>query len=96
LFTAAAAFAMILCAYGIFLYKRRERQIQIISYACLFQVIAFGTGAGIFFSMGRYTQDSIWELSGVIALVFALMFELLAIRAIKSDIRLIKSMDRIR
>lgn len=96
LITAASAFAMVLSLYAVFLYKNRLRQIQITSYACLFQVIAIGSGAGIFLSMGRYSQDSIWELAGVIALVFALMFEFLAIRAIKSDIKLIKSMNRIR
>ncbi|MCH8557079.1 MAG: DUF4293 domain-containing protein [Balneolia bacterium] len=93
---AASAFAIVLSLYGIFLYKNHARQIQIISYACLFQVIAIGSGAGIFMSMGRYSHDSIWELTGLISLIFALMFQLLAIRGIKSDVKLLKSMDRIR
>lgn len=94
--TAATAFAAIISLYGIFLYKKRERQAQIVSYACLFQVIAFGSGAGIFFSMGRLNYDMIWELAGVMMLLFALTFQFLAIRAIKKDMALIRSMDRIR
>lgn len=94
--TAAAAFGAIISLYSIFLFKKRERQAQIVSYACLFQVMAFGAAAGIFFSMGRLSPDMIWELAGVIMLLFALTLQFLAIKAIKKDIALIRSMDRIR
>ncbi|MCC5935074.1 MAG: DUF4293 domain-containing protein [Candidatus Cyclonatronum sp.] len=94
--TAAAGFAAVISLYSIFLYKKRERQAQITSYACLFQVMAFGSAAGIFFSMGRINSEMIWELAGVLMLLFGLTLQFLAIKAIKNDIKLIRSMDRIR
>lgn len=96
LLVAACGFAVILSLYAIFLYNNRLRQIQIVSYACLFQVIAFASAAGVFFSLGRLDDDSLWELFGVVVLVFALMLQFMSIKAIKKDINLIKSMDRIR
>ncbi len=96
LVAASCAFAAVLAGWAILLYKNRQRQIQVISYAILFQVVSFGAASGIFFSMGRLYRDSIWELSGVMLLLLALMFEFMAIRGIKNDIKLIKSMDRIR
>ncbi|AXI99983.1 protein of unknown function (DUF4293) [Cyclonatronum proteinivorum] len=94
--TAATAFAALISLYSIFLYKKRERQIQVVSYACLFQVIAMGSAGGVFMSMGRLGYDMVPELLGVIMLLVALTLQFLAIKGIKKDSALIRSIDRIR
>ncbi|MCH8567790.1 MAG: DUF4293 domain-containing protein [Balneolales bacterium] len=93
---AALFFSVVLSGYGIFLYENRPRQIQICGYAAMMQGIAFGAGAAIFFTMGRIGSNLLWEFVSLVMLVLVILLQFLAIRGIKKDIELIKSMDRIR
>jgi len=80
----------------IFLYKNRRKQISLVKYLLLIQVLALGFGVGITFSLGgigTYLWD---EALGDLLLGLALLFQYLALKQIKKDEELVKSMDRIR
>lgn len=60
------------------------------------QVIGLGFATGVFFSLGgigTYLWD---EGVGLSLIVIALTFEVLALRGVKKDEELVRSMDRIR
>lgn len=96
LVAASVGFSVLLSAYTVALYKNRPKQMKFCGYSMLFQVIAIGSGAGILMTIGGIGKDSISEITGISLLVFAWIFQFLAIRGIKSDEKLIKSIDRIR
>lgn len=81
---------------SIFLYNNRKNQIQWVKYAAFVQVIALAFCVGILFSLGgigTYLWD---EAIGAAMVLIGLIFQILAIRFIKKDEDLVRSMDRIR
>lgn len=88
--------AMILNVVSIFLYKNRKNQITWIKRAALFQVIAFAFCVGVLLSLGGI-GTYLWDeaLGSGLALI-ALIFQILAMRFIRKDEDLVRSMDRIR
>lgn len=86
----------VLALISIFLYNNRKKQIQWVKYAAFIQVLAIAFCIGILFSMGgigTYLWD---EALGTGLAVMAFVFQMLAIRFIKKDEDLVRSMDRIR
>ena len=64
--------------------------------AALFQVIGLGFCVGVLFSLGGI-GTYLWDEALGTGLVFAgLLFQILALRFIKKDEELVRSMDRIR
>lgn len=88
--------AMVLAGFCISLYKDRQKQISWIKKTMFMQVIGLGFATGVFFSLGgigTYLWD---EGVGLSLIVIALTFEVLALRGVKKDEELVRSMDRIR
>lgn len=92
----ALAIAMFINVVSIFLYNNRTNQLNWVKRAGLFQVIGLGFSVGVLFSLGgigTYLWD---ELLGTGLVFLGLVFQVLALRFIKKDEELVKSMDRIR
>ena len=88
--------AMALSIFGIFQFKNRKIQIAWVKRASLLQVIGLGFCVGVFFSLGgigTYLWD---EALGSGLVVLGLIFQVLALRFINKDEKLVRSMDRIR
>ncbi len=88
--------AMGLNVFSIFQYSNRKKQMDWVKRAALFQVIGLGFCVGVLFSMGgigRYLWD---EALGTALVVLGLAFQVLALRYIRKDEELVRSMDRIR
>lgn len=89
--------SMLLCAVSIFLYKTRKKQI-ILSYLALLPILLM-CGYFIGYAFGLISSEQKWELStvkGIILPVVSLVFILFAIKKIKADEKLVRSLDRIR
>lgn len=80
----------------IFLYKNRENQLKWVNLSLTVQMIALGFGLGIYISLGGFGVFLWDETIGLAFLVIALLLQLYARKKIKDDIKLVKSMDRIR
>lgn len=94
--SSAAVLSMLISLWAIFQYSNRPQQIKIIRIAQLFQVMLLGGSLGILFSLGGigiYLWD---EALGVALIAIALMAQYLALRGIRKDQELVKSMDRLR
>ncbi|MBO6585161.1 MAG: DUF4293 family protein [Gracilimonas sp.] len=88
--------ALIINVFSIFLYNNRKNQIAWVKRAALFQVIGLGFCVGVLFSLGgigTYLWD---EALGTGLVIAGLLFQILALRFIKKDEELVRSMDRIR
>lgn len=87
---------MILSIVSIFKYSDRKDQIKWVKIAMIFQLVGIGFAVGVLFSLGgigTYLWD---EALGCALAVLAILFQGLAIRFIKKDLELVKSIDRIR
>tara|TARA_R110000868_G_scaffold259361_9_gene517438 strand:- start:38797 stop:39117 length:321 start_codon:yes stop_codon:yes gene_type:complete len=88
--------AVLLSIYSIFLFTDRKNQINWVKKAALSEVIALGFSIGVFFSLGGigiYLWD---EAIGTGLIVLSFAFQILALKFINKDEKLVKSMDRIR
>lgn len=88
--------AIILSIFSIFKYSDRKIQIKWTKVAMLFQLAGIGFAVGILFSLGgigTYLWD---EALGSGLAMLGLCFQGLAIRFIKKDLELVRSIDRIR
>ncbi len=88
--------AMLMNGLVIALYKNREKQISWLKRSSFMQIVSFGFALGIIFSLGgigTYLWD---EAIGTILIFMAFVSQFLAVKKIKKDIDLVKSMDRIR
>ena len=88
--------AIILSVFSIFKYSDRKNQIKWTKVAMLFQLAGIGFAVGVLFSLGGIGMY-VWDeaLGSGLALV-GLFFQGLAIRFIKKDLELVRSIDRIR
>lgn len=94
--SASLLIAMALDIISIGLYQKRKNQISWVKRAMAFQVIGIGFGLGVLFSLGgigTYLWD---EAIGCGLIILALVFQILALRGIKNDEKLVRSIDRIR
>ncbi|MBO6522711.1 MAG: DUF4293 domain-containing protein [Balneolaceae bacterium] len=88
--------AAIFSVYSIFLFNNRKNQINWVKRAAFVQIISLGFSVGVFFSLGgigTYLWD---EAIGTGLIVLGFIFQLLALRFINKDEKLVRSMDRIR
>ncbi|WP_428235426.1 DUF4293 family protein [Gracilimonas sp.] len=88
--------ALIINVFSIFLYNNRKNQMAWVKRAALLQVIGLGFCVGVLFSLGgigTYLWD---EALGTGLVIAGLLFQILALRFIKRDEELVRSMDRIR
>lgn len=88
--------AMLMNGLVIALYKNREKQISWLKRSSFMQIVSFGFALGIIFSLGgigTYLWD---EAIGTILIFMAFVSQFFAVKKIKKDIDLVKSMDRIR
>jgi hypothetical protein len=92
----AIGLATILSAVSLFMYKNRLTQMRWVKNAMIFQLLASGTGVGVFFTLGRIGSHLMGEAIGLGFLILAVLFQLMANASIKKDERLVKSIDRIR
>lgn len=95
-FAVVLSIAALLSLVCIFLYNNRQNQIRWVKRTMLAQVAALGWGAGILFSLGGFGVFMWDELIGVALLVLAFVAQIMALRNIKKDEELVRSMDRIR
>ncbi len=88
--------AIIISIFSIFKYSDRKNQIKWTKVAMLFQLAGIGFAVGVLFSLGGI-GTYLWDeaLGSGLALV-GLFFQGLAIRFIKKDLELVRSIDRIR
>ncbi|MFY0696835.1 MAG: DUF4293 family protein [Balneola sp.] len=88
--------AILLSIFSIFKYSDRKNQIKWTKVAMLFQLAGIGFAVGVLFSLGGIGMY-LWDeaLGSGLALV-GLFFQGLAIRFIKKDLELVRSIDRIR
>ena len=96
LLSTALTLSTILSFIAIFLYKNRTLQIRFVTVAMVAQVILIGVAGGVLFSMGAIDMDSIAEITGVVMVVLSWILQFLAVKAIKKDDALVRSIDRIR
>lgn len=90
------ALAMILAIASVFKYSDRKNQIKWVKIAMIPQLVSLGLATGVLFSLGgigTYLWD---EMIGVGLIGLGLLFFGLAIRFIKKDLELVRSIDRIR
>lgn len=88
--------SMLLSIIAIFLYSDRQNQMVWVKRAAIFQIIAFGFCVGVLFSLGGIGSYLWDEAMGTTLVFFGLIFQILALRYIKKDDDLVRSMDRIR
>lgn len=92
-----AGLSALLAFVNIFLYKKRKVQIRIGYLTSLLIVLFYVTLATYFYFIGnRYGADLTGIYYGIVLPVIALILNLLAIRKIKKDEKLVRSLDRIR
>ncbi|MFP8489522.1 DUF4293 domain-containing protein [Gracilimonas sp. Q87] len=92
----ALVLPIILNIYSIFLYNNRPSQISWIKISALLQVIALGFGVGVLLSLGGFGTYMWDEALGSGLIFLGLLFQILAIRNIRKDEELVRSMNRIR
>ena len=94
--TVVALLSVVISLWAIFQYSNRIQQIKIIRIAQLFQVMLLGGSFGILFSLGgigTYLWD---EAIGIVLVIAAFIAQFLAVRGIRKDEELVKSIDRLR
>ncbi len=88
-----AALISIVC---VFFYNNRAKQVNWVKRAMLVQTISIGWGVGILISLGGFGLYLWDEILGVLLLAGALIAQILALRGIRKDEELVRSIDRIR
>lgn len=88
--------AVAIVLFSIFKYSDRKVQIKWVKASMIPQIVAFGFALGVLFSLGgigTYLWD---EALGSGLILLALFFQGMALRFIKKDLELVRSIDRIR
>lgn len=95
-FVASLVISIILCGLSIFKYADRKNHIKWVKIAMIPQLISLAYAVAVLFSLGgigTYLWD---EAVGTGLIALGLLFLGLAIRFIKKDLELVRSIDRIR
>lgn len=92
-----AALTTLLAFVNIFLYKKRKTQIKLCYFIFVFVLVFYGTLA-VYTNVVINAQNLEFSNIGIgfILPIIALIFNFLALRKIKSDEKLVRSLDRIR
>ena len=95
-FALVVTVAAILSIICVFFYNNRPDQVNWVKRAMLVQTIGIGWGVGILISLGGFGLFLWDEVLGVLLLAGALTAQIFALRGIRKDEELVRSMDRIR
>lgn len=85
--------ALIFTVAVTFMYKNRNTQVKLAQVALI--LFAIGLPAGIYLSVGTWTGVSLAIPAAIINLLSVVLI-ILSIRFIQNDIKIVKSMDRLR
>lgn len=89
--------SVFLCGVSIFLYKNRKRQILFAYISLIPLLLIFGYFIGYSYGSGALAGHlSLVSVKGIILPIISVVLILLAVRKIKSDEKLVRSLDRIR
>ncbi|MFU8812739.1 MAG: DUF4293 family protein [Balneolaceae bacterium] len=88
--------AMVGSLAAIFLFRSRSLQLSVVKVVTYIQIVALGAACGVLFSLGGFGSFLLTETVSTGLIVLSLMFFWLAGVAIKKDMELVESMDRIR
>lgn len=95
-FLVPIAFACLLCLTAIFLYQKRKRQIGLAYFALFFILLSLGFAVGYGYGFMVKHEASLVSVSGIFLPLVSIILVSLAIRKIKADEKLVRSLDRIR
>lgn len=96
-FSIPLAFASLISAYAIFLFGNRRRQMAVVRISFIFYAISFALMSLYLMSAAKVITDNSLSPGISFFLPFAAFFSnLIALRAIRKDEQLVKSVDRIR
>lgn len=96
-FSIPLAIASIISAYAIFLYNNRQRQMAVVRMSFIFFAASFALMSMYIMDAMNVIQEGEFALGVSFFLPFAAFFSnLIALRGIKKDEQLIKSLDRLR
>jgi hypothetical protein len=96
-FSIPMAIASLISAYAIFLFGNRQRQMAMVRISFIFYAISFALMSLYLMSAAQVITDASLNLGVSFFLPFAAFFSnLIALRAIRKDEQLVKSVDRIR
>lgn len=82
--------------FAIFRFSAREQQIRIAQVATILLAALLATQLGVLFTLGGIGTYLIDEAITPVITLFSILLNLFAVRAIRSDIQKVRSMDRIR
>lgn len=95
-FASILTLAILVALVSIFLFNDRTIQLRVVKLGTYFQIAGLGFAISILFSMGGLGTYMWRESLGVLFIVISLGLYWFAGKGIKSDVELVKSMDRIR
>lgn len=95
-YLASSLLSTLVSIWAIFLYTNRGSQMQWVKRAMMFQTIAIAVATGITFSLGGFGHFLMEELLSLGGIVLVWVLQFLALRFIKKDEDLVRSMDRLR
>ncbi len=96
LLAASLGFSALGSIYAIFLYKNRPYQIKIVTYAMIFQVVGLGASIGVVLNVIDFNNLNLIHFYGPGVILFVWILQFMAVKGIKKDENLVRSMDRIR
>ncbi len=95
-FVAALLLSMIINVFSIGLYNDREKQLKRIKIARVFQLVGLAVATAVLFTLDGFGLYLWAEILGTILILLGFILQMLAVRAIKKDEELVRSIDRIR
>lgn len=90
------AVALLLSVYSIFLFSDRKNQLSWVKRALISEIIVLAFSVGVLFSLGGIGSYLWDELLGTTVVIASILVQMLALKYINKDEKLVKSMDRIR
>lgn len=81
---------------AIFLFQKRGMQMQVVRAGLFFSIVLLGLAVGVLLSMGGFGRFMLDEILSTGLPVLSVLLQALALRAIRRDEDLVKSIDRIR
>lgn len=98
---ATAAISVTLGGWAILLYRDRKRQRDVVLYAQVATIVMIAVFLFGLYDIGQLTPvlggpDAPWKLIAIVLPFFAYLFFYMARKAIERDIKLVRSMDRLR
>lgn len=96
LFTATVILAAITPLIAIFLFANRGRQMSVVRAGLFFAIALLGFAIGVLLSMGGFGRFMLDEIVSAGLPLLSVALHVFAVRAIRKDEELVKSIDRIR